>query len=360
MPQIQLFEENEKALREIYTHEGYVAPKLKGKVDFVDVKTVKLTTLVTRAYNPYNRSGPSHGYGAAMDIATATQLLTLSQDVGFKIQLDHADYVQTGMLLKAGTILGSQIREQGVPMKDKYALGVLSANAGNIVGNGTALTAATVLNRLRAARTTMANKKVPISRCMLFLPASVYGFVMDAEVNGFSDKVAADVLGKGAVGSLWGIVPVIEVPDDFFPVDVNFILADPAAVAMPQQIDHSHIETEPEDFNGVLIKHREIFDTFVIGAKADGVYVEVKTATGGNSVLAAPVIDAEDGAITGTGGTVYYTTDGTDPRYSSSAQIGKDPVLNDGAATIIKAYIKGSGKVYSSPVATVTVPAVAG
>ena len=54
-------------------------------------------------------------------------------------------------------------------------------------------------------------------------------------------------------------------------------------------------------------------------------YVDVTTG-GSVTVLAAPTIAKAGGAITAAeGATAYYTTDGTDPRYSLTAKAGTAP-----------------------------------
>ena len=66
-------------------------------------------------------------------------------------------------------------------------------------------------------------------------------------------------------------------------------------------------------------------------------------------VLGKLTVAAAGGAISGeeSGATVIYTTDGTDPRYSVTAQVGKSPA--GGKDVIVKAYQKKAG-MFPSPV----------
>lgn len=85
----------------------------------------------------------------------------------------------------------------------------------------------------------------------------------------------------------------------------------------------THID--PPGISGNLVEGRFYYDLFVYGHKADGVYVDVTTG-GSVTVLAAPTIAKAGGAITAAeGATAYYTTDGTDPRYSLTAKAGTAP-----------------------------------
>lgn len=100
---------------------------------------------------------------------------------------------------------------------------------------------------------------------------------------------------------------------------------------------------------------RFYYDVFVIGAKADGIYVEVDASSGKGTVLAAPTIAAATGTITPpSGATVKFTTDGSDPRYSDSAKVGT--AAGTGVGTVVRAYAYKDGA-YPSPVAEVTLTA---
>lgn len=100
---------------------------------------------------------------------------------------------------------------------------------------------------------------------------------------------------------------------------------------------------------------RFYYDVFVIGARAAGIYAEVDTSNGKGTVLTAPTIAAATGAITvASGASCKFTTDGSDPRYSETAQVGT--AAGTGAGKVVKAYAYKDGA-YPSPVATVTLTA---
>lgn len=113
---------------------------------------------------------------------------------------------------------------------------------------------------------------------------------------------------------------------------------------MPYKIADAKVHEDPVGVSGALIEGRHYYDAYVLGAKCGGVYALVETG----SISAAPSVSG--GKITGTG-TIRYTLDGSDPRYSDSA---KDYVLDtpltpeDGCQ--IRAYAVDSSK-YPSPVA---------
>lgn len=98
-----------------------------------------------------------------------------------------------------------------------------------------------------------------------------------------------------------------------------------------------------------LLEGRQYYDCFVLGAKSMGVYAEVNTGSGGGVVLAAPAVTAAGAVTVAEGATAFYTTDGTDPRYSLTAKAGSSITAAKGA--VMKVYQTAEGK-YPSPVTT--------
>jgi hypothetical protein len=89
------------------------------------------------------------------------------------------------------------------------------------------------------------------------------------------------------------------------------------------------------------------YDAFVIGAKANGVYVAV--ASGKKSGTPSVKVEGTTATITGSG-TIWYTTDGSDPRYSANAKVYSAPVEVEDGATV-SAYAVENGK-FKSDVAS--------
>ncbi len=107
--------------------------------------------------------------------------------------------------------------------------------------------------------------------------------------------------------------------------------------------------------DGNVVEGRNYFDAFVLGAKAEGVYAAVLT----DKVAAAPVITAAGGAITqGDATTIYYTTDGSDPRYSKTRKTitsGNAPA-DHADGVVVRAYCERDGY-YDSTVSKATLTA---
>jgi hypothetical protein len=84
-------------------------------------------------------------------------------------------------------------------------------------------------------------------------------------------------------------------------------------------------------------------DAFVIGTRADGVAVACLPG----KVTAVPEISVSGGKATISGsGTVMYTIDGSDPRYSKEAKLYSAAVTVEAGAEV-RAYAKEDGKFWS-------------
>ena len=90
------------------------------------------------------------------------------------------------------------------------------------------------------------------------------------------------------------------------------------------------------------MREDSIIDLFVFGAKCDGVYVEVDTASGAGTVCATPTLASKALSSATSGATVMYTVDGSDPRYSISAKVASG-ALTEATGTKVRAYAYKDG-----------------
>ena len=161
------------------------------------------------------------------------------------------------------------------------------------------------------------------------------------------ESLGKESLTKGSLGTFMGAT-VIAVPDDYLG-DAYFIITHKNSVMQPKQIQDYFVKQNPPGINGALLEGRFIYDAFVLGAKAHGVYALVPAG----SKTANPVIDASltSASVSSSAGTVKITVDGSDPRYSNTAIIGKSADLSAyvGKTVTIKAVAYDNGK-YASDV----------
>lgn len=339
----------------IYLHEKY-APKIDkkfamesiskgrftGKVDFTGVKTVKITTPQTVPLGDYRRSG-SNRYGDPVEMQDTVQEMTLTQDKSFAMTIDKGNNTDQGALKAAGKMLALEIQQECVPMLDRYVFSRIANLAGNIVGNSTALSKSNICERITQGMVALDNAEVPAEGRSIFLPPENYALLrLSTEFIGV-DKLAEKSLTKGEVGEFAGAA-VIKVPVGRWPKNVNFLIAHKSAVIVAEKLNDTKLHTDPPGISGNLLEGRMYYDCFVFEQKADAVYAEVNTASGAGSIVATPTITASTGAIACTtgGATIYYTTDGSDPRYSANRKAGSTSDVT-AAGTVVKAYAEKTG-----------------
>lgn len=337
----------------VFKSESLIDGKLNDEYSFSGVRTVKISTPQTVPLVDYTRSGTSR-YGTPTEIQDTVQEMTMTQDKSFSLTVDKGNNKDQQGIKAAGRMLGLEIKEQVVPMKDKYTFERLAQLAGKIVGNGTALSKANICDRISDAVQHLDDCEVPQDGRTLYMPNGVYKLLKHSDEFLAVDKLAEKALAKGVVGE-YDNMKVVKVPAGRWPANVNFMIVYKNSATAPAKIAETKLHQDPPGISGNLMEGRFYYDVFVIGAKADGIYVEVNTASSAGTVLAAPTIAAATGAITPpSGATVKFTTDGTDPRYSETAKIGT--AAGTGAGTVVKAYAYKDGA-YPSEVATVTLTA---
>lgn len=342
---------NEKGVKELtqrmIIEHSLVAPHLTKEFNFDGAKTIRLTTAVTQPMNDYKREG-SNRYGEPKEVPDWMQKLTLTQDKSFALTIDKGNsHDQNKIKERGNALLKAQLAEQAMPLYDRYCLDKMMKKAGKIVGNNTALAKNNIVDRITDGTVWLDDAEIAQNNRTLFIAAKYHKVLKLSDEFIAVEKIANKVLTKGVIGTFDNMT-VVKVPKGRWPEGLNFLIVQQNCAAGPMVIDDTNIHLNPPGISGHLMEGRNYFDCFVIAARADGVYADVDTTV--VSVSAAPSISTS-GAVTGTG-TLYYTLDGSDPRYSAEVQNGSPSGVPGG--TVVRAYAVESGKL-PSEVVTVTV-----
>ena len=349
---INLHEKYAKQINTKFVLESMISGRFSNDYSFSGVKTVNITTPITVPMVDYTRTGANR-YGAPQEMQDVVQELTLSQDKSFSLTIDKGNNNDQSGVKEAGKMLALQISEQAVPAMDKYCFNTLTQKAGKIVGSATALSKSNICSRISEGTTHMDDAEIPSENRTLFVPSATYAMLRLSDEFIKCNPLAEKSLAKGQVGTYDGMA-VIKVPAGRWPKNVNFIIAHKSAACAPVKLNDTKLHQDPPGISGALLEGRQYYDLFVFGAKCDGVYVEVDTASGKGEICAAPTYSSGKLATTTSGANIKYTTDGTDPRYSKTAVLGATVSATSG--TTIKAYAYLDGK-FPSSVAEINVGA---
>ena len=342
---VNLFTLNSDVTMSAFKRESLIAGKLCNDYEFTGAKTVKILTPVTVPMNNYKRTGTNR-YGNPTEMQDLIQEMTLTQDRSFALTIDKGNDADQGYAKNAGKMLMLQIAERAVPEFDKYVLGKLAEKAGFITGNTETMTKSNICERISTASALLDDMEVPAYDRMLFVSTNGYKMLKHSDEFMAVQELGKEALAKGIVGS-YDNMEVIKVPASRWPENVNYMIVHKNAATAPVKLSETKLHKDPPGISGHLLEGREYYDCFVFGARAWGVYVEIDTGEGKGVMCAAPVISST-GALTceTTGAEIWYTTDGSDPRYSSTAYRGSS--AGNIAGTTVKAYAKKNG-MYCSP-----------
>jgi len=145
------------------------------------------------------------------------------------------------------------------------------------------------------------------------------------------------------VGEIDGM-KVVKVPNSYFPGGVYWLITHKSAILGPSKLQDYKIHKDPPGINGDLVEGRVLHDAFVLEAKKNAVYVAANAAKVANvpTITDNATSDIFNLASTTANAKLYYTVDGSDPRYSANV-IAYATNVNYAAAnypsgTVVKAY----------------------
>ena len=335
---INLHDKYAKEIQTRFVRESLISGILTNAYSFSGVKTVKITTPITVPMTDYTRSG-SNRYGEPTEMQDVVQEMTLTQDKSFALTIDKGNNADQNGVKAAGKMLALQISERAIPTMDKYCFNALAQKAGKIIGSATAITKANVCERITAGTTYMDDKEVPMEGRALFVNSDAYAKLRLSEEFQKCDGMLEKSLAKGQVGT-YDNMKVIKVPAGRWPENVNFMIVHKSAGCAPVKLNDTKLHQDPPGISGNLLEGRQYYDLFVFGAKCDGVYVDVDTNKG--VVCATPKLASKALSCDTSGAVIKYTTDGSDPRYSTSAKV-YGAALTEGTGTKVRAYAYKDG-----------------
>ena len=249
--------------------------RLSNDYTFGDYKTVVISTITTEPLNDYSRTGTSR-YGTPTDVQDTTQELTCTQDKAFTKVIDEGDAKDQQYLKKAARVVALIMKEQVIPMTDKYGFGVLATKAGK-ANTAAAPTKEDIVDRIATGTAYMDDKEVPGDGRTLFISATGYKNLRLSDQFMGIEALGKKAIAAGSVGEFDGM-EVVKVPSSRFPTGVNFMIVHRRSACMPMKIKKTKIHQDPPGINGNLMEGRQYYDCFVFDQLKNGIYVDKTTA----------------------------------------------------------------------------------
>lgn len=328
-------------IAEKFTKESYVKGNTSEEYDFTGVKTINIYTPLTVPLGNYDRKATANRFGTPTEMQDTVQEMVLTQEPSFSITIDKGNNADQMNIKPAMSMLGAQIREQVVPHMDKYAFTQWSNAAGTRKGLTAAPTKTSIVGSIFDGATALDNALCPDENRLLYIPTTYYNLLRQSSEFLAVDNLAEKALTKGYVGMI-ADMKVIKVPDSFMPDDTYFLITYKKSVMLPNKIKTARVLTEVPGIDGALLEGRNYFDAFVIGARAGGVYAAVKSS----AAVADPEVSitSDKATVTAVSSVIfYYTLDGSDPRYTTSAKVYSAAVELQSKETIKVAGKNASG-----------------
>jgi hypothetical protein len=318
-------------------------------MEFSGVNTVHVTSIKTEPLQDYDRSkqvGTGSRYGVTKEVGNEVQTFTMTQDKSLSLSVDKGNNKEVMDMHKVGAIMKAEREEHIVPEIDTYRLSKWAQDAGIHRVLAAAPTSDNIIEAIVKARNYQRNKGVK-GAVSLLIPYEYLDTLQLAKQWINLDSLGGKTLPKGTVGQIAGM-NVIPITDARMPENAAFMMIHKPAVISPMKIKDFKGHVDPPGLSGDLIEFRMMYDAFVLGKKADGVLVGCLPGT----VATTPTItmDGAKATIAATGATtIYYTTNGSDPRYSVDAKVYTAAVTLS-AGDQLRAYAAQTGK-FNSDVA---------
>lgn len=260
-----------------FYQDSVILGKTSKKYDWDGVKSIKVWTINTVAPTDYNRNtqvGTASRYGATTEVEDTIQTMTITQDKSVSLSVDKGNNTQQMLIKNAGVVMNHELREQFIPMFDKYCLAQWAENANdeNKLTPASAITKANIVEEISRHITTLVNAYTNTDGAYCYIGATNYAKLVLSPEFLHLYQLGNEALDKGVVGKVRGL-PIIQIPDDYLPEGVEFMTVKSECVLAPTQIKDMKVHQDPPGLSGALLEVRWLYDAFVLETKNKGVVV---------------------------------------------------------------------------------------
>jgi len=350
MPTVNLATKYDAKLDERYRLQSRTERFCGNAYNWEGANAIKVWTLESAELNDYNSTASANRFGTPSEVDDEINTYTLQKKRSFSKVFD-VTHVQDQMFVKkANAYLKQMWDERYVPEIDKYRFKAWADGAGQGALNSTQLDKDTVLKQILLAHAALDDAFVPSENRATFVRSDIAVETALATQLAHSDQWVDKAIIRGKIGELNGS-PVISVPKSLFPTGLEFMVKYKGASADPMKLRMLRANDNAPGYAGTLMEGLARYDSFVLAAKADGIFCYFQSG-----MSPAVVSTSSGGAVTltATGATIYYTTDGSNPKTSSTKATYSTTVSGLTTGQTVLAYSAKSGSI-NSPIYSVTV-----
>ena len=290
-----------------------------SEYSFVGAKTIRVYSVNTVTETPYDRNKGSNRFGDPGNLDDTIQEMTVTQQPAFTFVIEPLDNSDQAIEKSAGKALRRQLDEVTVPGMDKYRLKRWCAGANILHKLSTAPTKTTIVEAIIDVNAAMTDALVPLENRTIFIPTQYYKLLKQNPDFISVDALGREALSRGVVGMVDGAL-VKPVPTGYLPVGVYFLIKYKGSTVDPVKLHQYDVLQKVQGYAGPVVQGVTYYDSFVLGAKGDGLAV----CGSASFIQDAPTLAIASHKVTATaaaGSSVLYTVDGTNPRYSATAQV---------------------------------------
>ena len=286
--------------------------------EFSGVKTVHVKTVKSEPLQDYNRSkevGTGSRYGTTKEVGDHEVTYTMTQDKALSLSIDKGNNKENFNMIQAARVMKAERQERIVPTVDKYRLDKWAKEAGIHVELAAAPTKSTILQMIMDAKSAMVDAGCPETGIQLRVARKFETTLKLSDEWVKLNDLGGKTLPKGTMGELDGM-PTKFMTTGRMPENVPFMLIHKGSCISPMKINDYKGHVDPPGLSGDLLEFRLMYDAFVLAHKSAGVLCGCLPGT----VVKTPTISMASNKATlaceTSGAAIYYTTDGSDPRYS--------------------------------------------